>query len=296
MANIGRFRTRAWRVARPVCGGILLLVVAGGSDVLGQGQGVPVGQVEPRRDSGQGIAPVFEGWAPNPDGTFSLYFGYMNRNWTERLDVPLGPNNFFEPGPADRGQPTHFLPRRQKQVFAIVVPKDFGSQTLVWTLSVRGRTERVPGSIKPLLEIRAFEDNDGNPPPKVDVAPERSASIREPLVLSASVAGLAPVKPRRNRGDPQLAQSLRRTDPGAPNVTWSKYRGPGTVTFTDSVTPIADGMASTTAAFSEPGVYVLHVRAADRSAANGIPGFACCWTNRTVTVTVNPAATAQGGR
>ena len=41
----------------------------------------------------------------NPDGTFTLVFGYMSRNYEEEPGVPVGAENFFEPGPADRGQP-----------------------------------------------------------------------------------------------------------------------------------------------------------------------------------------------
>ena len=39
---------------------------------------------------GQSIQPVFEGWEKNPDGTFSMWFGYLNRNYEERLNIPVG--------------------------------------------------------------------------------------------------------------------------------------------------------------------------------------------------------------
>ncbi len=45
----------------------------------------------------------------NSDGTYTLHFGYFNRNTEEELDVPIGPDNSFDPG-GDRGQPTHFYP------------------------------------------------------------------------------------------------------------------------------------------------------------------------------------------
>ena len=48
-------------------------------------------------------------------------FGYFNRNHQEHVDIAVGPDNRIEPGPADRGQPTHFLPRRQTGVFAVRV-------------------------------------------------------------------------------------------------------------------------------------------------------------------------------
>ena len=48
--------------------------------------------------SGQTIAPAYEGWERNDDGSFTLVFGYMNRNWEEVIDVPIGPENSIEPG------------------------------------------------------------------------------------------------------------------------------------------------------------------------------------------------------
>src|SRR5262245_34486351 len=78
---------------------------------------------EPIKDSGQSITGAFEGWYQNPDGTFTLLMGYMNRNGKETLDIPVGPNNRIEPGGPDQGQPTYFLPRRQWGVFTITVPK-----------------------------------------------------------------------------------------------------------------------------------------------------------------------------
>ena len=91
-----------------------------------------------RHATGQGVAPVYEGFDINPDGSYNMWFGYMNRNYEEAVDLAVGPNNVFEPG-GDRGQPTHFVPRRHKDVFRVVVPKDFGNQTLVWKLAAHER-------------------------------------------------------------------------------------------------------------------------------------------------------------
>ena len=44
---------------------------------------------------GQNISPAYEGWEQNADGSSSLVFGYMNRNWEEEIDVPVGPENGF---------------------------------------------------------------------------------------------------------------------------------------------------------------------------------------------------------
>src|SRR4029450_2325995 len=95
-----------------------------------------------RHASGQSVAPVYEAFDVNEDGSFNMWFGYMNRNYEEEVDLPIGPANTFEPG-GDRGQPTHFTPRRHKDVFSVTVPKDFGERTLVWTLSTNGQSQSV---------------------------------------------------------------------------------------------------------------------------------------------------------
>ena len=88
--------------------------------------------------TGQHIYPAFEGWRPNPDGSSNFMFGYMNENWEEEPFAPVGENNYFSPGEADRGQPTHFLPRRNRFTFEVTVPADWGDRELVWTLNVNG--------------------------------------------------------------------------------------------------------------------------------------------------------------
>src|SRR5215212_4242504 len=100
-----------------------------------------------RHWTGQGVAPVYEGFDQNPDGTFNMWFGYMNRNFEEALDLPVGASNRFEPG-GDRGQPTHFDTRRHKDVFRVVFPKDSGDTAkLQWTLTVNGKIETIAGTL-----------------------------------------------------------------------------------------------------------------------------------------------------
>ena len=43
-----------------------------------------------RHWSGQAVAPVYEGFDINPDGSFNMWFGYMNRNYEEEIDLPVG--------------------------------------------------------------------------------------------------------------------------------------------------------------------------------------------------------------
>ena len=99
---------------------------------------------------GQNIAPAYEGWEQGADGTKYFVFGYMNRNWEEEIDVPVGPDNGFAPGAADQGQPTHFLPRRNRFVFRVTVPANFTAKDeVVWTLTSHGKTEKAYASLRP---------------------------------------------------------------------------------------------------------------------------------------------------
>src|SRR3989442_15855709 len=120
---------------------LVLAAPARSSAQLGQ----QIGQI--RHNSGQNVVPVFEGWERNPDGTFNLLFGYMNRNYAEEPEIPIGPDNNFSPGPADQGQATHFYPRRQQFMFKVKVPADFGKTELVWTLTRNGQTEKAYGTL-----------------------------------------------------------------------------------------------------------------------------------------------------
>lgn len=106
------------------------------------------GQTRFTYSKGQSVSPAYEGWWPNEDGSFTLFFGYMNSNWLEEFDIPIGPDNNIEPGGPDQGQPTHFYPRRNPFLFTISVPKDFGSKELIWTLVTNGKTERAYASLK----------------------------------------------------------------------------------------------------------------------------------------------------
>src|SRR4249920_2643480 len=58
---------------------------------------LPSASAQTRYATGQNIVPVFEGWEPNPDGSVTMVFGYMNRNYQEELDVPVGLDNNIEP-------------------------------------------------------------------------------------------------------------------------------------------------------------------------------------------------------
>jgi hypothetical protein len=79
-----------------------ILIAASAFQIHGQ---LPLAPV---KSSGQTVTPAFEGWYKNPDGTYSISFGYYNRNSEETLEIPVGPDNFVSPGNQNQGQPTHF--------------------------------------------------------------------------------------------------------------------------------------------------------------------------------------------
>jgi hypothetical protein len=250
--------------------------------------------VEPFHDRGQGVTPAYEGWFQNADGSYSLSFGYFSRNQVEELDVPAGPNNRIEPGGPDQGQPTHFIPGRMWGIFVVNVPKDFGKNQLTWTLTVNGQTARVPAGLDPLWEISPYKEATGNTPPVLKFESGAMNQGPEPITVNMAVTeGAALNLPLTIADDAKLPSANARMRPIPVAVTWSKYRGPGKVTF-GSLKPAIEktagdaafnGKASTTATFSEPGDYILRVVGNDLSGSGG-GGYQCCWTNAFVKVTV----------
>ena len=253
--------------------------------------------------TGRSISPAYEGWVQNEDGSFDLVFGYMNRNWEQVVDVPVGPENTIDPGGPDRGQPTRFQPRRNRFVFSVRVPADFGDRELVWTLTANGETQRAYATLRRdyYIDDLVIQANFGaagaagstpelaeNAAPVLTVEgePTRTARVGEPLALAATVTDddvprarpLAPANPRRpGRITTDTATGLR--------FSWFVYRGAGEVTFDppqivtwedtrvgrDSPwspgwsTPEApgDGRWETAVTFSRPGEYVLRALAHD---------------------------------
>ncbi len=253
---------------------------------------VPLGITSAR---GLEVTPVFEGWYENPDGTFTLSFGYFNRNWEEVVNIPIGKDNFIEPAEFNGGQPTQFNARRHWGVFGVRVPADFDRGKVVWTVNFRGETNSIPGSLKTDWRIDALigEVTFGNKPPVLAfsesgpegagpgglMGPTRTGRAGAPVTLAVWA-----------KDDGLRSGSVRR--PGSSDtpvtLTWFKHIGPGEVTFSEesAEVPAAGGMMATEATFSEPGEYTLRVRANDASGVRGAGHAQCCWTNGFVKVTV----------
>ena len=184
------------------------------------------------------MSPAYEGWEQDPDGSKYFVFGYMNKNWEEELDVPIGAANSFAPGDADRGQPTHFLPRRNRFVFRVPVPKGFSEKDeLVWTLTTQGKTTKAYASLRTdyliddmvkASETGALGPGTSNPtvrankPPTVRTEGPRQAKVGEWVTLVATIAddGIPKARSReeflaRSRSPGGRALTIRRPRGGA---------------------------------------------------------------------------------
>lgn len=248
-----------------------------------------------RTGNGLSVTPVYEGWYENPDGTFSLSFGYYNRNFEEVVDLPHGEANRIEPAAFDGTQPTRFHPRRHWGVFAVTVPADFGYEAIVWTIDFRGERYSIPGRLHLDWRIDALdgEAETGNTPPALAFAEDepRGAGPGGPWWGPVEAVAGTPVPltvwawdDGRARGSIATAGST-----GVPvTLTWFKHQGPGDVTFDEDSArvPVEGGKATTVATFMEPGDHVIRVRANDASGVSTAGHSQCCWTNGFVRVTV----------
>ncbi len=245
-----------------------------------------------RFNSGQNVVPVFEGWERVPDGTFNMVFGYLNRNHVQELSIPVGAQNGFDPGPADRGQPAYFYPRENHFLFKVNVPKDWDrKKELVWTIVANGKTDVARATLLDIWEIdRKVEVSNGggagggtqtsneliarDQPPVVKIDPIPRPRAGTPVTITASVTddGI-PTLNQKPRPPRTLEPSLRGAPPspvnvplpqrprpvqGALSVLWQVYRGPAKVTFDpDGYVKVADGKVAVQATFTAPGTYTL---------------------------------------
>lgn len=271
---------------------------------------------------GQAIQPVFEGWSWAPDGTINMHFGYLNRNYAEQPEIPIGPNNRIEPGGPDRGQPTFFYRRTNRNLFTVNVPKSFGArEELIWTVTFNGQTQRAVGwrqaewEIDPAGGATTGGNTDperlANKPPALTIQPPAPVKLPAAATLAVVIQDDGLPKPRP-RSKPAVGQETPPTLQGGTNapinvpqaaesravagasaerplgmvVTWMVWRGPGEVRFEPRYAQPKDGTAQTQATFSAPGDYVLRATANDGAAER----------HAQVTIKVLAGAAATGGR
>ncbi len=243
------------------------------------------------RPRGQGIIPLFDGWYRNEDGSSDLCFGYYSLNTEEAVDIPIGPANAVEPAEFNGGQPTHFGPvpetpyRRYYCVFTVTVPSGFGRrQEVVWTIERGMARASAPGHLHPDYVLDE-PDSDG----RGESAPTLRFEENGPRFRGRS--GETAAGQTVGAGEP-LELTVWAEHGGERSwLGWSKHQGPGDVTVSAPelwVDP-ADGRATVTVTFDEPGDYLLRVQGIDDPVEDF--EFHCCWTNGFVPVTVT-----EGGR
>ncbi len=218
---------------------------------LGVVTGAATAQTRPSFMHGQNVSPAYEGWEEDDAGRRYFLFGYMNRNWEEKLDVPAGPDNSIEPGGPDAGQPTHFLPRRNRFVFRVPVPEGFDEDDeLIWTLTTAGVTEQAYATLRldylvddlvQASEQGALGAGRSDPTMRANTAPvlriegDRTRRVRvgEPLALVAVASDDGVPKPRRRRRRNPWRPPVQVTVGSATGlrVSWYVYRSDGPVTF-----------------------------------------------------------------
>ena len=259
----------------------------------GNGARMPLSPTPPK---GEPVAPFFEGWYANEDGTYMLSFGYFNLNTEEIIDLPLGERNFITPAEFDGMQPTHFpsSPRRDRGIFTVTVPSSFADQTpVVWTITANGHTLSVPGKVGyQALELDYLPRAMGSVPPIIKFAEDgaegqhirglwaddQTVAVGDPLSLTVWAREVSE----------RLDHDQRNVDIPV-TVTWFKHQGPAAeVTFEPNAIRLTDGAdeATTAAEFTEPGEYLLRVRAENWRANDSSGADQCCWTNGSVRVTV----------
>lgn len=265
--------------------------------------------------TGESVAPFFNGWIKNDDGSVTMIFGFANQNREATVDVPLGPNNFIEPSKYDGVQPTHFPTYRrggfvglqERGAFAITVPAEEANDEVIWTLtsggktwSVPGRTtstayemsngERALGSLKPAIR---FSMNGAEAASVEGIYASRiTTSVGDPITLTAYV------QDRGNRADYEentmMAYPL--------GTEWVLHQGPAEPEFSqarisgrerarnsgESGSSGNNGWeeVTTQATFSEPGDYIIRLRVDNFQAPDSQFDNVCCWSNGYVPVSV----------
>jgi hypothetical protein len=164
---------------------------------------------------GQGIMPLYDGWHPNPDGTIDLWFGYLNENWREETDIPVGPNNSVT-GPSvlntpDGSQPTHFFPRNNRWQFLVRIPnaQALAKDEVVWTVTSHGRTYKAYATLKSqyvrddegiMREFFGETPESGNEAPKLSIAGDLTRTIKVGQPNELTVVATDDGKPVVSRG------------------------------------------------------------------------------------------------
>ncbi|MDP1931087.1 MAG: hypothetical protein Q8L60_06505 [Gammaproteobacteria bacterium] len=309
---------------RTVVGLLLGMTLVAASMMPAQAQPTPPPRpLSLNTPTGLPVLPIMEGSYDNEDGSFTVSFGYHNRNTDQTLDIPIGPNNFLEPEQFNGMQPTHFATGRSVGVFTVTVPASMRDQSIWWNIKTgNGEMLRVPGRIG-----RLGYTLDKKPRPAGTVAPlvgftANGPRGQDPMGIIAdaplTVAAGSPLTLTVHAEDISVRDTTdpRYVEPVPVMVTWQAHQGAAAnVTFTRHEStpapttpvegarrprgaqandpnqvrlPLGHGVASVVATFSVPGEYIIRAAVTNHDAADSSYGDQCCWTNAYHKVTVTP--------
>lgn len=269
-----------------------------------------------RKASGDLVAPIFNGWIENEDGSVSLLFGFANRNREEIVDIPLGPNNYIEPSQFDGVQPTHFpiydrggfIGINERGAFAVTVPADMAGTEVVWTLKYAGYEYSIPGrATSTTYQMSSVEAAFGTLAPAIRfeldgpesttregiVAKRVTTSVGSPVTLSAYAQdrGNRAAYPEDNEFFyyPVGTEWIFHQGPATPDFETALITGEERVDKKGNEISADDWIqVQTEATFLEPGEYLIRFRADNFLASDSRFDYMCCWSNAFVPVTVTP--------
>ena len=269
-----------------------------------------------QKASGDIVAPIFNGWVANKDGSVRLIFGFANRNREEIVDIPIGPNNFLEPSQFNGVQPTHFpiYKRRafiginERGAFAVTVPAEMAGTEVIWTLKHAGHEYSVPGrATSPTYELSAGGAAFGSLLPAIRFEMDGVESTNHEGItaegitttVGTPVSLTAYVQDRSNRDAYPDNNEFLHYQVG---TEWVFHQGPAAPEFTQAMITGAERveqhgnalaaedwtLVQTEASFSEPGEYMIRLRVDNFLAPDSRFDYMCCWSNAYVPVTVKP--------
>jgi len=269
-----------------------------------------------RKASGDAIAPMFNGWIRNDDGSTTMIFGFANKNSKEIVDIPLGTNNRLEPAEYDGVQPTHFpsYTRRgfvgiqERGVFAVTLPPDQKDSEVVWHLAHGGYSYSIParatsmayqmsndggalGSLNPAIR---FNQSGAESTSREGVYAERlNAKVGEPVTLRAMIQdrGVRAKYPENKMMlYPPGTEWIMHQGPAAPSFSLAKVTGKERADGAgESAVKGNNGWSevATEATFAAPGDYIIRLRVDNFEADDSQFDNQCCWSNAYVPVTVS---------
>ncbi|MDX1568704.1 MAG: hypothetical protein R3223_12935 [Longimicrobiales bacterium] len=309
---------------RLFAGGMAIALLLLGGSAVPQALEAQFRPLAPMPPEGLPVSPFMEGWYENDDGSYTISFGYLNRNEEQILHKPIGDDNYIEPEAFGGMQPTIFLPGRHRGVFAITIPQAMheDGEDLWWYITnTNGEVHRVPGraraeayqldrnprpqgSLQPVIWFDD-EDEQGSGPEGIIADETLTPSVGEPVELT--IHAMDPSE--RDPEDPRFREAIPL------RVVWFNHQGPAEVEFTrHESTPEpeeseededddmrrrggppgpevvmleeGEGTARVYATFHRPGEYLVRARVDNWQAPDSSSGDQCCWTNGYVRVIV----------